>query len=78
MIKIDRSFVKKIEEDETERQLVNNLADTASIFGTKVCVEGIETSGMRDILRNYDIHSLQGYYYSRPIENEEIIAKFCI
>ena len=77
-IKIDRSFVQRIEMDDKERKLVNNLADAASIFGAKVCVEGIETSGMRDILKEYGIHSFQGYYYSKPIENEEIIAKYCV
>lgn len=76
-IKIDRSFVSRIEEDETEQKLVNNLADSAKIFGTKVCVEGIETSGMRNILKEYGIHSLQGYYYSKPIEHEKLIAKYC-
>ncbi|MBE5867262.1 MAG: EAL domain-containing protein, partial [Lachnospiraceae bacterium] len=47
-------------------------------FEAKVCVEGIETPGMRDILREYGIHSFQGYYYSKPIEKEEIIAKYCV
>ena len=77
-IKIDRSIVQKIEEDDKERKLINNLAEVASIFGAKVCVEGIETSGMRDILREYGIHSFQGYYYSKPISNEEVIAKYCV
>lgn len=77
-IKIDRSFVQKIEEDDKERKLVNNLADAASIFGAKVCVEGIETSGMRDILREYGIHSFQGYYYSKPIAKEDVIEKYCV
>lgn len=77
-IKIDRSFVQKIEEDDQARKLVNNLVELASIFEAKVCVEGIETTGMRDILREYRIHSFQGYYYSKPIENEEIIEKYCV
>lgn len=77
-IKIDRSFVQKIEEDDKERKLVNNLTDAANIFGAKVCVEGIETSEMRDILRKYGIHSFQGYYYSKPIPKEEVIAKYCV
>lgn len=77
-IKIDRSFVQKIEEDDKERRLVNHLADAANIFEAKVCVEGIETPGMRDILREYGIHSFQGYYYSKPIEKEEVIAKYCV
>lgn len=38
-IKIDRSFIQRIEEDDTEQKLVNTLADVARIFGAKVCVE---------------------------------------
>lgn len=77
-IKIDRSFIQKIEEDDTEQKLVNTLADVARIFGAKVCVEGIETSGMRDILKEYGINCFQGYYYSKPIEIEEILTKYCV
>ena len=76
-IKIDRSFVRKIEEGEKERQLIDNFTDIAGIYGAKVCVEGIETVGMRDILLPSGIHSFQGYYYSRPIEIEELFAKYC-
>ena len=75
-IKIDRSFVLKIEEDNKDRELVNNLAESASIFGAKTCVEGIETTGMRDILRKYGVYSFQGYYYSKPIANEELMKKY--
>ncbi len=72
-IKIDRSFIQKIEEDEKERKIVNHFTDMASTFGAKVCVEGIETEGMRDILRGYKIRSFQGYFYSRPVAIEELI-----
>ena len=75
-IKIDRSFVQKIEEDDKEQKLVNNLVNFAKIFETKVCVEGVETSKMREILKTCGINSLQGYYYSKPIPNEEIMAKY--
>ncbi len=74
-IKIDRSFVTKIEEDEMERKLINTFTTLAGIYGSEVCIEGIETAGMRDILRKYGIHSFQGYYYSRPVELDEFLAK---
>ena len=45
----------------------------AGIFGADVCVEGIETSGMRDIIRDYGIHSFQGYYYSKPVPLDELL-----
>ena len=73
-IKVDRSFVQKIEEDEKERRLVNSFTEAAGTFGAKVCVEGIETAGMRNILKELSIHSFQGYFYSKPVELGAIIS----
>ncbi len=75
-IKIDRCFVREIEQDEKEKRLLNNFTDMAGTFGANVCVEGIETSGMRDIIRDYRIHSFQGYYYSKPVSLEELLKLF--
>ncbi len=72
-IKIDRGFVKRIEEDEVDRELVKYIAGLASIFGAKVCVEGIETEGMRDILQGFHVESFQGYYYAKPLMPEKIM-----
>lgn len=72
-IKIDRSFVRMIEEDSKERELIKTFVSLASTFGAKVCVEGIETSGMRDILQQYNIQSFQGYYYAKPLELRDFI-----
>ncbi len=74
IIKIDRRFVQKIEENEIERKIVKTVADLASIFGAKVCVEGIETGGMRDILKRYHVESFQGYYYAKPLPPEQFLA----
>ena len=43
----------------------------AKLFGTKVCVEGIETSGMRDILQQFKVESFQGYFYAKPLPSKE-------
>ena len=74
-IKIDRSFVRHIEKDEKEKRLLNNFTDMAGTFGADVCVEGIETSGMCNIIRDYGIHSFQEYYYSKPVPIEELMDK---
>ena len=67
IIKIDQGFVAKIEENNVDRELIRHFAGLAKLFGAKVCVEGIETAGMRDILQQYSVESFQGYYYSRPL-----------
>ena len=74
VIKIDRSFVQNIERNDTGRLLIKNVVDLISIFKSKVCVEGIETEAMRDILRNFHVQSFQGYYYAKPIPLEECLA----
>lgn len=74
IIKIDRSFVRMIEENEVDRQIVRSIADLASVFNAKVCVEGIETSGMRDILNHYHVESFQGYYYAKPLMLEQFLT----
>ena len=73
IIKIDRAFVKKIEENDVDRALVKHIAGLASLFGAKVCVEGIETEGMRDILQEFHVESFQGYYYAKPLLTEDIV-----
>lgn len=72
-IKIDRSFVMDIEVNERDRELIARFTDFAASFGAGICVEGIETTGMRDILQNYSVSSFQGYYYSKPVTLEELL-----
>ncbi|MCR5137906.1 MAG: EAL domain-containing protein [Oscillospiraceae bacterium] len=73
IIKIDRGFVQAVEKDNTDRQIIQTIADLASIFSAKICVEGIETAGMRDILVSYHVESFQGYYYGRPMPSEQLL-----
>jgi len=72
-IKIDRGFVKNIEDSTVDQQVVCNITELASIFGAKVCVEGIETEGMRDILRDFHVRSFQGYYYAKPLPLDQVL-----
>ena len=74
LIKIDRSFVQAIEANEVDRKLVGTIVDLAAIFGAKVCVEGIETKGMRNVLRGYHVNSFQGFYYAMPLNLEQLLV----
>ena len=72
IIKVDRSFVMAIEQNDTDRQIVRSIVNLASIFRAKVCVEGIETEGMRDILKDFRVGSFQGYFYAKPLPFEQL------
>ena len=59
--------------DERERNIIRNIVDLAGVFGARVCVEGIETAAMRDILREFRVKSFQGYYYAKPLPPEKMM-----
>ncbi|MCR4955251.1 MAG: EAL domain-containing protein [Lachnospiraceae bacterium] len=73
-IKIDKIFVQRIEENEKERALLNNLSQIALLYSGEVCAEGIETRCEGDVLKTYGIQKFQGYYYSKPIELEKFLG----
>ena len=72
-IKIDRSLVRMIEKDSKERELVKSFVMIANTCRAIVCVEGIETPGMSEILRQCNVHSFQGYYYAKPLEYDDFL-----
>ena len=72
-IKVERSFVQHIEADEKDRLLIRHITGLAATFGAGVCVEGIETAGMRDILRSFQVSSFQGYYYGKPLPAAQLL-----
>ncbi len=67
-IKIDRFFIMNIQNEEPKCIMLKAIIDCARKIGAHVCVEGIETKEMADyICNNFNITSLQGYYYSKPV-----------
>lgn len=72
-IKIDRQFVKDIENSEVDRNSVKFISDLANSFLADVCAEGVESTEMLDCLREFNVTSLQGYYYSKPITSDEML-----
>jgi len=63
-LKMDRSFVCSLPQDDT---MVRIVAAIASIIKIEVIAEGVETSGQRDWLLARGIHIGQGYLYSEAL-----------
>ncbi len=72
-LKIDRSFVIGITENEEDKIIVQTIISMAHSLGFNTVAEGVETSEHVDILHNMDCDQLQGYHYSRPIPKDEFI-----
>ena len=77
IVKIDREYVSKLPTSKNDQQTVRFISTFAEVFDAEVCVEGVESADIRDPLMGYNISSLQGYYYSKPIPIDEVIEKYC-
>lgn len=70
-IKIDRSFVGGVATNPQDQAIVKAITTLATNLGFGVIAEGVETGAQRDFLAAVHAPSAQGYYYSRPIPEEQ-------
>lgn len=66
-IKIDKSFIDKVEEDTTEKTIVKSLISLAHDIRMRVIAEGIETPSQLYFLKDHYCDEAQGFYFSKPI-----------
>jgi diguanylate cyclase (GGDEF)-like protein len=72
-IKIDRSFVMDMMEDENDAVIVRSTIDLAHNLGLEVVAEGVETAHIWDILQILDCDIAQGHHIARPMPAEEFV-----
>lgn len=65
-LKIDRSFVQDILENESNQKIVRAVVSMASDLGVSVITEGVETMDQVRLLRRLGCVCIQGYVFSRP------------
>jgi len=66
-IKIDRRFVARLVERDTDRLLTSAIVAMAHKLGLRVIAEGVETQAQRDALRAMGCDYGQGFWWSRPL-----------
>jgi diguanylate cyclase (GGDEF)-like protein len=66
-LKIDKSFVMGMAEDEDDAVIVRSTIELAHNMGLKVVAEGVETEAAMEMLRSFRCDSAQGYLISRPM-----------
>jgi diguanylate cyclase (GGDEF)-like protein/PAS domain S-box-containing protein len=76
MLKIDRSFVQGLPEDEHARTLVASIIQLAHTLGLEPLAEGVETEEQRRYLVEHECRYGQGFLFSRPVPVHEIQALY--
>lgn len=73
-LKLDRSFVKDIQEDPNDAAISSAVIGMANRLGLEVVAEGVETIGQQDFLLEQGCRIMQGYYYSRPLGSKDFLS----
>lgn len=72
-IKIDRSFVMEMLEDENDGAIVRATIDLAHNLDMRVVAEGVESLEIANKLKEFNCDAAQGYYLGRPMEADQFI-----
>ena len=71
-IKIDRSFVTSVAEDESSAAIVRAIVDLAGALNMETTAEGVEDREQLARLRGQGCGNIQGYFFSRPVEGSAV------
>ena len=66
-IKIDKSFVTRMDQDENDAVIVRATIDLAHNLGLKVVAEGVENTDVWDLLEMLGCDVIQGFYIRKPL-----------
>jgi len=75
-LKIDRSFIEDINNDNSTKAIVKTIIDLAHNLGLTVIAEGIEEPYALNFLKQHGCHLIQGYLIARPMSIEKF-EDFC-
>jgi diguanylate cyclase (GGDEF)-like protein/PAS domain S-box-containing protein len=73
-IKIDRSFIKDLQEDSEDTTIIQSIIILAKGFQLKIVAEGVETEKQWKLLKRLNCHYVQGYLFSKPIPVEQLTS----
>jgi predicted signal transduction protein with EAL and GGDEF domain len=71
-VKIDRSFISKIETDSAARLILRTMLGLCNGLGHDCIVEGVESGEQVDFLRKEHCRFMQGYFFAKPMGIEQV------
>jgi diguanylate cyclase (GGDEF)-like protein/PAS domain S-box-containing protein len=71
-LKIDRSFVTQMMENEENLAIVRTIVALAQTLGMDVVAEGVETEDQLNLLRKLECENGQGYLFSTPLGSQQL------
>lgn len=71
-LKIDKSFIDTLLEDEQDKLLVQSIIDIGKNFTMVMLAEGVESQEQYEMLRHLGCDVVQGYYFSKSLGSQDL------
>ena len=71
-LKIDQSFVRKMDDQTGDAAIVRAIIQMSASLGLKTIAEGVEDASTAALLRSLGCTQAQGYYWARPMPADEV------
>jgi len=75
-LKIDQSFIKDLPHDDEDIAISKAIIALANSLNINVIAEGVETEAQKEFLIQNNCINIQGYFYSKPINADELEERF--
>lgn len=75
-LKIDKSFVDQMFDDDAAQKMVQNIIAIGKNFGMHLIAEGVETKEQKELLTAFGCDRFQGYYFAKPLPKDELLKFF--
>lgn len=72
-LKIDKSFIQDITTNQENLSLTKSIIDIGNNMNISTVAEGVESPFELEILQKLECSIIQGYYYSQPLREDELI-----
>ena len=73
-LKIDQSFIRESHTNNEDKAIVNTIVNLGKNLNLTLIAEGVEEQIHVDFLTNINCDEIQGYWFSRPLEANDLIA----
>ena len=75
IVKTDRIFVKNILSNNFDLVFIKFITELCHEINLKICIEGVEQKEECELVNNFGVDYIQGYYFGKPVPRLEITKK---
>ena len=72
-IKFDMKYIREIAHNEEDQQIIRHMSELAVACGTQVCIKGIETKEIHDMIRQCEVSVMQGFLFGKAVCADQLL-----